>query len=183
MITLEDLKEYLNITETDADTVLAKGIESAKSSICNFTNRGFEKTEYVEVVEKMRDDILNIFFFVKNYPITELIKIEYLSGTDWVEYTTDTAIDPEYGNKVYCDDLPSGKIKVTYTGGYDTIPAEIKECCIELAAEYYFNSDLGSKRLGVKSKNWNSQAGEGITYSSIRQDVMDKLQPWRVVKI
>jgi len=204
MIELEDLKEYLQIAEevTDQDTFLQKCIDRATGYIYSYCNRKFVTDSYTETVKLHRDELWNKFFYVKNFPVAEVIegegegegealpaiKIEYLNDDyTWTELTDISfGILPEEGKIFIDEDLSIYKsVRVTYTGGYalEDMPEDLRQACIMQSVSYYQESHQGEKRLGINARNWNSQVSEGATYKDIEEKVNKILDKYRLYNI
>lgn len=188
MITLEDLKLYLQIAADEQNGFLQKCINNAERYIYSYCNRKFIAGSYTEPIKIFRDELWNNFFYVRVIPITTVTKIEYLSDDNtWTELT-----DPSIGilsdeGKIFIDDdLSTYKMaRVTYTGGYaiDDIPFDLQQACIMLSASYYFESGQGEKRLGINARNWNSQVSEGATYKDVEEKANKILDKYRLYNI
>jgi hypothetical protein len=164
LTTLENIKEYLNITGTDDDLLLENLIDRATGIIEIICNRPLKnvdgqdalvaQTEYFNGGGRSK-------LFLKYYPISSITSIH--DDPDRV-YGADTLIDSdEYA--FWADEgivefdgagtVGSGvkNIKVIYKGGYTaaTLPYDIEQICIELVAILYKMRD----RIGVSSKSFS----------------------------
>jgi len=118
-ITLAEAKSWLNVTDTSEDTVLLALIEAATSAVEGVADRTFTSATITESYTGMGSK----FLFLHRTPITAVTSVSLAdSGTTaTVDFTkvnirrTDGGIFP-YGEKVV----------VTYTGGYTTIPQDVK---------------------------------------------------------
>lgn len=200
MITLDDLKEYLQITEDTQNFFLEKCIVNATEYINTYCSRKFITGSYTEQVKMYRDELLNKYFYLKNFPVSEVgeeiegggtlpaITIEYLDDTyAWTELTDFSfAILSEEGKVFIDEDISIYKsVRVTYTGGYALadMPGDLQEACLMMAAAYYQDSGQGEKRLGINARNWNSQVSEGATYKDVETRVNLILDKYKLYKI
>lgn len=97
-------------------------------------NRKFEETSYVEEVSGIGES--NIY--VDNYPIQSLSKIEHWDGTDWDEVDSDTYRFESGTGRIHLDTgvFEDGfeNYRVTYDGGFSTIPFALEDLVLEIAA-------------------------------------------------
>lgn len=175
MITLTELKQYLNITDSSKDTFLQSCIDSSVCEIEDFCNRKLSPDTYVEYLDGNNKTEI----YLRNKPINSISSIECFDEYDtFVDLFTgsDTAsnsvqIITQHNLikllKGYFFYKGCKNIKITYTAGYSTTPDDIKSVLLELATIKFYNSPLsGHARLGKASDNINSVTGEAVTYKA-----------------
>ncbi len=174
---LSKIKSFLGIDDTDSDELFNDLINSISDFIENFCGRRFISTVY-EVAEGSDtaeyfdgDDIVENIY-LKNYPITELSKVEYNSGTfstpDWHEYDADDySYDAKAGIITFEGGVRGGKqnIRVSYTAGYETIPHDIELAANKLIAKSFNkrkSEGVTGEGAGGANINWGDFVSEDI---------------------
>lgn len=137
LCSVQNVKDFLKLDDTSRDTQIVNLIPGAQSLIEEYCRRIFEKTQVTEYHHGGANRIL-----IKRYPIVS--NPAPIVWEDWDRgYGTDTIVDEDdyfidYDNGIFFFDYSLekgyGSIKITYTGGYTTIPEAIKQACIELVA-------------------------------------------------
>lgn len=154
-VTKEEIKSYLDFKagDDDKDVLIDKLILSAESFIEDFCNRVFTKASVTEYHSGGSDRI-----FLKRFPIASTPAVQVWDSWDRT-YGNGDLIDPDdyfvdTENGILMFDYPvggsPGAVKVTYTGGYTTIPHAIRQACIELAARKVKEGPSGG--LGVPTR-------------------------------
>ena len=173
MITLTELKTYLNITDNSKDTFLQSCIDSSVNEIEDYLNRKLSPDTYVEYLDGNNKSMI----YLRNKPINSITSIECFDEYDTYEDLFTGSDTASNSVQIITDDnlikLLKGyffyngckNFKITYTAGYSTTPDDIKSVLLELASLKYYNSPLsGHARLGKASDNINSATGESTTY-------------------
>lgn len=162
--TLSDVKNYLNITSINSDTLLSSLITSASAYIENWTNRVFSSSSNTAKFNGNNSHIM----MLKDYPIISVTSVKvgntYYSASDGmsVGYVADDVAIYLIG-AIY--EKGYSNIEISYTSGYATIPADIKQVCIDLVAYKFKETD----RVGILSK---TMAGEVVSFDS--KDLKDQ---------
>lgn len=184
LIELNELKDYLGFstTQTTFDGIMTDFINSASSRIEQFTNRYWQPREVVSLYSGAGIDTI----YVREYPIKDVTKIEYLDddGVTFTELVEDYEVEIGFEqNKVILRGatFPSGhkNIRLTLDVGVEEIPYDVQMVCKELAALYYYDSKVGERRLGVQSESIASSGSLGRTFNTT--DPIEKLLPYRRV--
>lgn len=164
LTTLADVKETLGIDSgvTTYDNLIKRKINQATEMIERYCGgRRFASTTYTnEEYDATNSDQL----ILKNRPVTTFTNLQSLDGT------TNTGSFSTVDSQFYFVDNNAGVIdltfnasgkwnryRVTYTAGYSTIPSDLAEACVTLAAYLYENSTSGT---GVKRKTEGSRSIE-----------------------
>ena len=140
--TLEEVKDFYGMTgskQADDDLLedLIDRVTQLFETYCGWNS--FKAANYVEYI----DGESTKYIFPKNTPIISITSIH--DDTDW-EYAADSLIaDTEYRAVderyiVYKDALfgrGDQNIQLTYRAGYETVPFDLKQACIEEVTKRY----------------------------------------------
>lgn len=136
LVTLADIKGYLDISGSDYDDFLEEQEEIIADAIEGFCGRKFAEATYTQTFydSDYRDIVRELRMF--HYPLIEVTEItEDDVSVDLTEfrihYPSGTLIKPEYffaGVEV---------VEVTYKAGYATIPSIIRNVVYSLIQEKY----------------------------------------------
>jgi hypothetical protein len=158
LTTVDAVKKYLGITSASDDSLLASLITAASGYIQTFINRVFEVQEYVDKFSGHGNNT----WMLRNYPC-KTVSIVTINGNTIYPAATATGFGYVYDDisvTVRGHAFLKGALNcaITYQAGYDNVPAEIAQACIELVSLRYKEKD----RIGLISKGL---AGETISYS------------------
>lgn len=148
LVTLSDMKTYLDISTSDHDAFLTSNLELISSVVENYCGRKFASDSYIQTFykdeyESNRASELLLYHF----PVTEITQV--LNQDD--EEITEYRVHWDSGNIKYRDSYGTRKnffsntssIEITYTAGYSTIPLAIQEVVKLLVAERFNKSQAG----------------------------------------
>lgn len=157
LISLEDIKEYYfsedDINKSQDDNLLEQLINSYTMLFENFCGvDSFHTTTYTEYIDGKK----SYYLYVRNAPINSITTL--YDDLDWEWLDSDLIDSDDYrisGDKRYliCKyNFTEGdqNIKITYSGGYDTIPDDLKMTClmeVSRAFEHRHNVDVISEAL------------------------------------
>ena len=89
LIKLQQIKDYLKITDTTSDGLLSSAIDQASSFIVDYTGRNIESDDYTLRIDGNGQNEL----LLPHFPVTTLTSLSYNSGTlgtpIWTPYSTD----------------------------------------------------------------------------------------------
>jgi len=147
LLSLDEAKEFLRITGTEEDSLLTNLINQASQIVETYCDRYIEKrTNLTEDYFHVRDKI-----FVRAYPIISISSLQLVdengNTTDVTEYTKDDDLGIIYLNSEYED----AHFRITYTGGYETIPADIKFAAMYLLGQIYRISTDGAHGVTART--------------------------------
>lgn len=165
LTSLQDVKETLGINAgtTTSDNLLTRKINQATEMIERYCGRRFKATTYTD---EEYDATYGSQLILRQRPINTLTSISQRNSTQNI--SSWDAIDPSF----YFYDANAGLIegvfsfgvgfggggwnryKVTYNAGYTTIPSDLAEACVTLAAYLFKNPTSGT---GVKSQTEGSR--------------------------
>ena len=181
IISATEFKTYFGVSGTDKDTVIGTFISDHSLWIEGYLKRKVKGSQ--TVTAELGNGNGTEIFYPKYGPITAVSVLQSrASPTDsFADIVTDSSnilIDPlgEDYVEVYGTYFPAGRsnIKITYTAGYSTMPAEIKQVCYEMVTIRFRESNdpaFGANRLGMESQ---SSSESGGTSSKTYADMMPK---------
>lgn len=182
LTTLQAVKDYLGITSNADDALLESFINRVTDSFEAYCARKFKSASYTEYHDGKGSDKL----FPKQAPITTVTSIYDDSEWAWgastlIASTEYRIVDEAYiqlKSTTFMDDVQN--VKITYTAGYSTIPADVEHACIEQAAWLYRKSK--GQLQGVAAK---SLADGSISYSArdLLPELKLALEPYRRRKL
>lgn len=162
LITIDQYKDYKNITSTTDDTVINSLIPAMSMLVKNYCGRTFidyyntNKTEYwSEGGSKI---------FLSEFPIQTIVSVKE-SGDNFVDDITDWVVDEDY----YLDaergfittangtdvKVSFNRIQVIYKGGYVETPADLKLAIFHLVDYFRKEQFTQRKTLGVHTVEQN----------------------------
>lgn len=146
-ITLEELKEYLQITDTSQDQILMGFIQQISSTIDGYLWYSLKESSHDEWYLVRKSGVIR----TKAMPITEVTSLSFSS------------VKRISKNAIYLVDSPleDQEVQIKYKAGHATIPAEIKQLCLDGCKQLY--KDFTSGELDIKSKKIDTLS---ITYFS-----------------
>ncbi|MBP2638375.1 MAG: hypothetical protein H6Q72_4282 [Firmicutes bacterium] len=178
--TLDNVKQYLNLSNTTSDAFLSRLISAASAFVVTWVKRDLLSASYTE----QRNGNGSCRMMLKNTPVTAVSSLT-VNGHS-IPASTQPGISPGYWFddkmlyvKGYSFPNGFGNVTIDYTAGYTTVPLELEQVVIELVANKYKRRD----RIGEDSKDLG---GQTVSYSKrdLSQDHMDLLSIYkRVVPI
>lgn len=159
LTTLPKVKEWLSITTATNDALLSRLISAASDYIEAYLSRNIARTSY----QSYRDGHGGRRLMFRNYPVVSLTMLKVgallvppsVGGAPGFVHT-ETSVTLVGG---YVFDLGASNVYLEYVAGYDPIPNEIEQSCIDLVSLRYRERD----RIGITSK---SLAGESVTFNT-----------------
>lgn len=160
LASVQNIKDYLGITDDNQNQFLEDLLISANSVSKNYTGRDFEQQNYIHYFNwKWESE-----FLLKQYPVSALISFQYnawsLSIPVWTDFDANNyKLEPENGKIWLTFSLPKWiqNIKTVYTAWYSNESSqylELKQAIIQLAAFYYNTSK--SDWISSESIDWAS---------------------------
>lgn len=150
LITLDDVKNYMQIEEDTQDAQIGQMIDSVQAQVKKKISRDLESSVHTEYHD---GDATNILI-VKEFPVTAVTSIhddpERVYGDDTLISSDDYIIGEVDGSPAGIIRLDVGvfyssqkNIKVVYTGGYTaaTVPEDIKMALIKLVGAEHIESN------------------------------------------
>ena len=161
LTTYANVKEYLGLTDDNDEDFIGNLITRASDFIAKYCRRIFEAADYTEY----HDGTSNKSICLKQYPVNSITSLhddlnrEY--GADYLIASTDYVIDEDAGILTldgYRFGVGLKNIKVVYNAGYETIPANLEQACIELVSMKFNTKETD----GIKSEKIGSYS---VSYS------------------
>lgn len=147
--TLTDVKSWLGVKNAENDEVLSRLITAASSSISQVINRDIAATNYVITTHGNGKDTLP----TPSYPILSVtvlkidgVLIQPSSSYNAPGYTFDDTTVYLRGGAKFTKDR--NNVEITYRAGFEIIPFELQQACIETVAARWRERD----RIGLSSK-------------------------------
>lgn len=184
LITLEDAKMYLRIGSSDStyNDIITILINSVSQAIEKFIGRNIIERQYEEVYSGTGVVSINL----RQYPVSAISGV-WMDATS--KFETDSLLDPD---TYYCNresgilyrvggvfDKGANNIKVEYTAGYETVPADLRLITMVLVRIYFERWQKGSE--DVNSLVWQSQNLNYLTderFPLIIREVFNKYRLW-----
>jgi len=170
MITLDDLKYYLNISDSAQDEFLLKLIDMAVERINNLCRRNINYGVRFDVIDGNGQNLI----WLKDFPVEKVIHIKYRKETGSFEHNLFTEgtieeniyIEKTNGKLILLNNyiLPAGlsNIQIKYYSGYldnapdpvNETPKDLKSIALLMSAELFLKSfqnmnDECARRLGL----------------------------------
>lgn len=154
LITLDDYKLFAGIVSEEYDDKLTGIIKRVSEFIKTYCDRTF-----IDSYDKATSTYTNIveygnntgYFLTKEFPIRSVQSVELSTDygatySAYTEFVLDKSSDSIllYGEPV----SQANAFKVTYTGGYDKTPEDLKLACLDLVEYYYKEQSTTRKSSG-----------------------------------
>ena len=185
IVTLNEFKDYIKYTGTDNDTLFTELIKGAQNLIEKYLNYTLEKS--AKTIIRFGNDENEMDFTRSFVPIDGAVTLQRrLFPTEaWTnevgEYTTYVRDGLNY---IWCERIfdTSQQYKFTFTSGYEVsdVPAIIKICCKELAANMRRIRENGSQGVKQEGKNMNGTAVTVVYDGVWNSSIQDRLQKYRI---
>ena len=188
ILTVAETKRFLEIPEADVD--YDPDIEDVVNTISQLfaTNTRRDTIANSATIEypEGHDDAT---IYLRNIPIYETtssvliwIDQDHAFGASTLLDRDDYVVDANTGKVTLLDDIFTSyprSIKVTYYGGYTTVPSDLKWAAKE-AAQWFWKRRKGG---GVGISSVSSQAGGSVSYEDAAlpktvTDVLDRYRRW-----
>ena len=133
LCTRKQVKDYLKITgsESTSDNLLNDLINRISTAFQSFCGRNLNTATYTEYYDGGCYEI-----WLDNYPIQSIAEVN--DDSDWAWNTSTLVPSADYiiadERSIYLNGLfgrGRKNIKITYTAGYDAVPEDIRQSCIE----------------------------------------------------
>ncbi len=190
LIQLEDVREALQFETAEAvseNNLLVSLINRTSSRMETYCGRNFKVREYTEY----QDGDGTPTVFTDHYPITSVSSLwddtereftdssnDLLSSADYMIYSDEGSI------RLYNDETTFNKgyqnIKITYSGGYETLPGDLEEACLDWVLTLY--RKIKDRTHGYMTKS-ASGASVLIDLKAIPESVKAVLDSYRKPKV
>lgn len=158
LTTLAKVKTFLRITSSSFDSELEALIDSFSRFISNQTGRILKEADITQELHSGKGEQ---FLVLKNLPATDITAFEYADGDlgsrTWTAFDSDEyELDPDSGRIYVPGGVPYGfnNIRVSYTAGYATIPADLEELANAMVAKVFDDArSQGKSSEGIDGAN------------------------------
>lgn len=183
LVSLAEYKSYVGINSTNQDTELNSIIPKVSQYVKTYCNRSFIDYYNEEKIEYNSGG--STYIYLKESPISVISSVEYSSDygqtyTSVAEFTyyvynpQDDRVEWVYDSNGFTKGVNAWKI--TYTGGFESTPEDLKLAVLDLIT-YYLKNDMSIKSTrGVGSNNTSI---EYITSSSLPSHIRRVLDLYR----
>lgn len=149
LITLEEYKNFKEITSTKNDSKLSFLISAVSSLIKTYCGHNIIDNWDEPFVEDITTPFEQDRIYLTGYPVREIISVEefgpsanyYVQGLDstihYVVPATAYNISTGTGGLVRLGRNWTRSVRVTYTTGYEETPTDLKLAAIELVSHFY----------------------------------------------
>ena len=179
LITVDEYKEYAGINSIDFDDKIESIILRVSALVKSYCGRNF-----IDGFDKASNSFVNLieytntsgYYYPQEFPVQEIISVEYSSdmGNSYSSITNfyyDRSKDA-----VFIDDDKESinAFKITYKGGFQKTPEDLKLACLDLV-EYYYKGEYTPR------KSTNNNTVEYITTSDLPSHIKRVLDLYRVI--
>lgn len=157
LVSLDDAKEYLQITKDTEDSILGDLINAASEFAFRWTGRRFLQATYTEVYEGNGEMEL----FLRNYPLISVASVNDdptlppIWGSGTLIAPADYYLDQEVGSlrRYLLPFFCKSRVKIVYDAGYTyaTIPSDLSLAIKKLILLEWKTKYTDTSRVGVKS--------------------------------
>lgn len=156
LITVDEYKEYAGITSIDFDDKLQSIVTRISELVKTYCNRRFidnynkATQQFTNIVEYSNFDG---YFYPKEFPVQALVSVEYSENAgETYTQVSGCALDRSK-DAIYIPELGREGInmfKITYTGGYQKTPEDLKLACLDLV-DYYYKNEAVPRRTTMNN--------------------------------
>jgi len=132
IITLTEAKNYLRVDYSEDDVLIQDLIDTARIRLEQYAGVAMTPRTLKAVA------FVNEFIELPYTPTNSITKVEYLSGTDWIEMVAGNyfVLGDTY-KKVYMVGVNNNEFRFTYACGYTTPPESMKTAVLKLVSDLY----------------------------------------------
>jgi hypothetical protein len=207
MISLDELKYYLNISDTSQDDFLLRIIDMSVERINNLCRRNINYGARYDIIDGNEQNLI----WTKDFPVEKIIHIKYRKDTGSFDYdlfndstiNDNTYLDKITGKLILLNNyyLPSGisNIQIKYYSGYmdnapdpvNETPKDLKSIALLMSAELFLKSfqnagEECTKRLGLLHfehtiKGDDNESKRTFTYKE--EDYENLLQKYKSLRV
>ena len=170
LITLNEFQEYNNYYEENMTSTCQIFIDSASAIVADYIGYDPNEQDYEEIIEGIGSDKLYT-------AIPHISEFSYVMDIEKEEMLNNLVANEDYiyerdGKEVFKE---GKKYKVSYSGGWKTIPSDIKFACLRISALALQESN---GNIGLSGKSFVDQSRSFVSYSSYDK-YLKPLLPYR----
>lgn len=147
LVTKTEYKAYAGITSTTQDAQIDAIIPRVSELVKNICNRTF--VDYVNDTKTEYFDGGGTVYNMMEYPVLSISSVEYSADygntyetlTEFSDYTWNRRDDSIRALTTNGFDYKPNAYRVTYTAGYEAVPADLKLAVLDLVT-YYLKNDM-----------------------------------------
>lgn len=180
LVTLAEYKTYAGISSTTFDEKITSLTTKVSEYVKTYCNRlfidGYDpiSSTFLDIIEYTGRDG---HYFPNEFPIQSIVSVEY-SFDNGDTYTPITGcVFDRVKESIYIPEINREGInafKITYKGGYQNTPEDLKLACLDLI-EYYYKNESTPK------KSTSNNTVEYITTSDLPSHIKRVLDLYRVI--
>ena len=160
LVTLDDVKLWLNITNTNSDDILTEMVTQFSDYVRTYCQRDFDQRTYTESRDGNRASVM----MLRNYPVTSVtslsingVSVPAATSVYTCGYMFDSSRLVLQGGSIFCTGLLN--VQIVYQAGYATIPTDLYRAILELISLRYRERE----RIGQSSKSLSGETTMFIT--------------------
>jgi hypothetical protein len=162
MITLNDITQFLGVNTAVDEDLFEALINSTQAMMESYCGRKFDDAEYTD-----EDEILGQKIYTSHYPIISVsgVTLDEVSTDDYTVYTNYVKL----GDYVW---YVGQDYTITYTAGYETIPYDLQQVCInEVVRLYKRRKNIDVSAISMQDGSITIMSDGMLPYSKM---VLDK---------
>jgi len=143
LTTLDSVKSFLEINNTDYDTLLETLINGISLFIENYIGYPIKQASYTENVKGFEINQMGKQYFLKKKPVQSLTSITKEGTT--LTSDDDYLFIKSQGRIIFSDSLDiddEDDFVFTYSAGYSEVPSDLKMVCEQLVSMFFKHRDL-----------------------------------------
>lgn len=182
LVTLAEYKSFAGLTSPNSDMEVKSLIPMVSEYVKTYCNRTFIDYYDDSKVEVFAGGVPNIE--LTEFPINSIDSVEwsqdygktYTTLVEYTDYTLD--LETESIVPINKDIFPKyvNGYRVTYTGGYEKLPADLKSAVLSLI-EYYLKNDMAIK--SSRDQGSNTVQVEYVTSTNLPSHIRRVLDMYR----
>lgn len=143
-----ELREDVTLNNTDFPTItlVQEWAEQATNEIERDLDRKFSRANYVDTLKETQTKVPTQVLFAKNTPIISLTEVTRDVNRDLFnkshEVVDSVVMDSETGMIKIKSPVSRQEVKISYEGGYDTIPSDVKYLCYLIIKRIQTDTEL-----------------------------------------
>lgn len=186
MTTLAEVKEFLQITEADWDTILSKLISRVSAAFDSYCRRPLKARD----IDVVLDGNGLPWIWLPTYPINSISNLWVSKKAEWTSdnlvAATDYIVQEQIGrlslkpdSDIFLFPDVRNSVRIQFNGGYSTVPADLEQACIEeVARRFLFISDKILGRI-TETGAAGSVSYETGPFLRTVQSVLTLYRDWR----
>lgn len=146
LITLSEYKAYAEIKSTNSDALINILIPRISQFIKNYCRRSFSDYTYDSKVEIYNGG--DEYIILEENPIINIVSVEFSSDygqtytalTEFTQWVLDGELIRPIQSTTFQEQLLG--YRITYTGGFDPLPEDLKQAVVDLISYYRKNDGV-----------------------------------------